>query len=108
MVIGKLRFSSSGVKIKQTVKYDEILTLNEVNGAGRSGSIGSALGAYEFVAVVVHLGNNLSSGHYVCFMKRNRLSYCADDVRIKECTAFEATSQQAYFMKRPMPLMSLE
>jgi len=80
------------------VKYDETLTLTEVNGADKSGSTGSPLVAYELVAVVVHLGNNLSSGHYVCFMKRNRLWYCADDAHIKECTAFEATSQQAYLL----------
>ena len=107
MVIGKvpnticiqlLRFNSSGDKIKQTVKYDETLTVTEVNGADKSGSTGCALVAYELVAVVVHLGNNLSSGHYVCFMKRNGLWYCADDTRIKECTAFEATSQQAYLL----------
>ena len=107
MVIGKvpnticlqlLRFNSSGDKIKQTVKYDETLTLTEVSGADKSGSTGSALVPYELVAVVVHLGNNLSSGHYVCFMKRNGLWYCADDARIKECTAFEATSQQAYLL----------
>ena len=57
------------------MKYDETLTLTEVNGADKSGSTGSALVAYELVAVEVHLGNNLSSGHYVCFMKRNGLWY---------------------------------
>ena len=91
-------FNSSGVKIKQKVKYDETLTLTEVNAADKSGLTGSAFMAYRLVAVVVHITNNLPSGHRVCFMKRNGLWYCADDACIKECTAFEATSQQAYLL----------
>ncbi|CAH3116282.1 unnamed protein product, partial [Porites lobata] len=90
--------TADNTKIKQTVKYDETLTLTEINAADKLGLTGSALVAYRLVAVVVHIRNNLPSGHCVCFMKRNGLWYCADDACIKECTAFEAASQQAYLL----------
>ena len=80
------------------MKYDETVTLTEINAADKLGLTGSALVAYRLVAVVVHIRNNLPSGHCVCFMKRNGLWYCADDACIKECTAFEAASQQAYLL----------
>ena len=62
-------FQFRRVKIKQTVKYDETLTLTEINAADKLGLTGSALVAYRLVAVVVHIRNNLPSGHCVCFMK---------------------------------------
>ena len=80
------------------MKYDETLTLSEVNAADKSWLTGSAFVPYRLVAVVACIANNLPSGHCVCFMKENGLWYCADDACIKECTAFEAASQQAYLL----------
>ena len=80
------------------VEYDEMLNLCEIHTSNQSESTEKLRVSYKLVAVVVHIGSKLSSGHYVCYMKRNGLWYCADDAHIKECTAFEATNQQAYLL----------
>ena len=107
LVIGKLpaticlqllRFSSNGKKFQHIVKYDEMLKLCEMHISDDSGSTEITRVSYKLVAVVVHIGNKLSSGHYVCYMKRNGLWYNADDAHVKECTPFEATNQQAYLL----------
>lgn len=107
LVIGKLpaticlqlsRFSSNGKKFQHIVKYDEMLKLCEMHISDDSGSTEITRVSYKLVAVVVHIGNKLSSGHYVCYMKRNGLWYNADDEHVKECTPFEATNQQAYLL----------
>ena len=72
--------------------------LCEIHTSNQSESTEKLRVSYKLVAVVVHIGSKLSSGHYVCYMKRNGLWYCADDAHIKECTAFEATNQQAYLL----------
>lgn len=98
LVIGKLpaticlqllRFSSNGKKFQHIVKYDEMLKLCEMRISDDSGSTEITRVSYKLVAVVVHIGNKLSSGHYVCYMKRNGLWYNADDAHVKECTPFE-------------------
>ena len=51
------------------MKYDETLTLTEVNVVDKSGLTGSAFVAYRLVAVVVYIANNLPSGHCVLHEK---------------------------------------
>ena len=57
------------------MKYDETLKLCEVRISDDSESTESTRVSYKLVAVIVHIGNKLSSGHYVCYMKRNGLWY---------------------------------
>ena len=93
-----LRFSSSGKKFQRQVKYDETLQLCEIHIHDDSQSTEITRVSYKLVAVIVHIGSKLSSGHYVCYTKRSESWYCTDDARIKECTAFEAINQQAYLL----------
>ena len=78
LVIGKLPaticlqllwFSSNGNKFQHITKYNEMLKLCEMHISDNSGSTEITTVSYKPVAVVVHIGNKLSSGHYVCYMK---------------------------------------
>ena len=93
-----MRFRSNGDKVQHMVEYEEMLNLCEIHTSDQSESTEKLRMSYKLVAVVVHIGGSLSSGHYVCYIKRNGLWYCADDAHIKECTTFEATIQQAYLL----------
>ena len=33
---------------------------------------------YELLGIICHSGNNLNSGHYVAYVKRNKVWYCSD------------------------------
>ena len=77
------------------VKYDEVLNLDEQHPIDNSGSTKISSISYKLVAIVVHIGEKFSSGHYVCYTKRNGMWYYANDAQIKECTLFKAINQQA-------------
>ena len=53
---------------------------------------------YQLKAVIVHEGTKISSGHYVCYFKRGVRWYFSSDATIRQSSALEATSQEAYLL----------
>ena len=80
------------------MKYDDMMQLCEMQTPEKSQSTEISRVSYKLVAVVVHIGDKLFSGHYVCYMKRNGSWYFADDTHIKRCSTFEAINQKAYLV----------
>lgn len=93
-----MRFSSIGKKLQNMVKYDDMLQLCELQSPGKCQSIKISRVSYELVATVVHIGDKLSSGHCVSYMKGNGSWYFADDTHIKMCSTFEAINKKAYLL----------
>ena len=54
--------------------------------------------AYNLKAVIVHEGENISAGHYICYFKRGETWYYSSDTHVHKSSAFEATSQPAYLL----------
>ncbi|XP_068685075.1 ubiquitin carboxyl-terminal hydrolase 36-like [Montipora foliosa] len=93
-----MRFSYTDKKLQHMVKYDDMMQLCEMQTPEKSQSIEISRVSYKLVAVVVHIGDKLFSGHCVCYMKRNGSWYFADDTHIKRCSTFEAINQKAYLV----------
>ena len=51
---------------------------------------------YQLKAVIVHEGTTISSGHYVCYLKRGERWYFSSDTTVRQSSHLEATSQEAY------------
>jgi len=65
LIIGLKRFSYNDyglIKLKHIVEYPEILSLTTLNASEPKN--------YQLSAVVVHIGNSPTSGHYVCYGRR--------------------------------------
>ena len=54
--------------------------------------------SYQLKAVIVHEGTKISSGHYICYFKRGDEWYYSSDASIRQSSALEATSQEAYLL----------
>ena len=78
------------------VKYDDMVQLCDIQTPDKCQSTKISRVSYKLVAVVVHTGNKLFSGHYVCYMKRNWSCYFADDTHIKRCSTIEAINEKTY------------
>ena len=92
-----MRFGGGERKPHQSVEYKEELfyPLFEVI----KGDVTSCTDIkYQLIAVVVHKGASLSSGHYMSFVKRGGTWYSADDHNVVPTTTLAATSQQAYLV----------
>ncbi|CAH3149033.1 unnamed protein product [Porites lobata] len=48
--------------------------------------------------VIVHEGTKISSGHYIFYFKRGDEWYYSSDATIRQSSALEATSQEAYLL----------
>ena len=64
-----MRFSSTGKNLQNMVKYDDMLQLCEMQTPDKCQSIEISRVSYKLVAAVVHIGDELFSRHYVCYMK---------------------------------------
>ena len=51
--------------------------------------------AYSLCGVLTHLGRSLSSGHYICEVRKNTKWWNCNDSRISE-TSFDNLSKQGY------------
>lgn len=54
--------------------------------------------SYELIAVAVHMGQSISSGHYIAYVKRNGSWYCCNDSNVSECSEKDAMSSNAYLL----------
>lgn len=53
---------------------------------------------YELYGVVVHFGNHLNMGHYVCFVKVQERWFLCDDLKITEVSPGVVLGQMAYLL----------
>ena len=87
------------------VKYDDMVQLCEIETPDKCQSTEISRVSYKLVAVVVHTGNKLFSGHYVCYMKRNWSCYFADDTHnthMKKTSTWCSTVYERDFSDDPM------
>lgn len=106
MVIGKappalclqlMRIGADGKKLLHTVKYDDLLTIKEHNSPD-DGTMSISSLTYKLVTLVVHIGSERGSGHYLSYIRRNGKWYCADDTNVNQSSSLDALSQQAYLL----------
>ena len=79
------------------MKYNEKLVFPEHNKTPEKRTTITDV-AYNLKAVIVHEGESISAGHYICYFKRGETWYYSSDTRVHKSSAFEATSQPAYLL----------
>ena len=90
-------FRRDGAKINEYVEYKEELLFPQYEVS--KGQVATSTNVkYQLIAVFVHVGATLSSGHYVSYMKRGGIWYSADDQHVVETTVFNVKNQKAYLL----------
>ena len=90
LCIQLLRFDANGQKINQKVDYSPELTVpNYRDGSTISTTLSST---------IVHEGNQISSGHYVCYVNRSGRWFYTSDTVVKEVSQLAAYHQAAYML----------
>ena len=97
MCIQIVRFQNDGKKIGNLIDYKETLLFSEHHNSSGKGTTVTDV-PYQLKAVIVHEGTKISSGHYVCYFKRGDRWYFSSDATIRQSSALEATSQEAYLL----------
>ena len=93
LCIQLLRFDANGQKINQKVDYPPELTVPNY----RDGSTISTT-KYTLSSIIVHEGNQISSGHYVCYVNRSGRWFYTSDTVVKEVSQLAAYHQAAYML----------
>lgn len=98
------RFTSSGQKINQHIKFDTKLELASVMSPSKRPSELN----YSLYAVLVHAGNTCHSGHYFCYIKSsNGIWYSMNDTNVAVISLQTVLSQNAYMLfytqDKPVP-----
>ncbi len=75
----------SFVKIKNPVEVPEYLDLTPVMQAGKAEGY-----LYQLRAVVVHRGETIRGGHYICFARKDEQWFRYNDAVVDKCTSREA------------------
>ncbi|CAF4234930.1 unnamed protein product, partial [Rotaria magnacalcarata] len=76
LLISLKRFKSNGDgKLHSEIEYEELLHLDEWLSKNCLNNISDKQKIYQLFAVVIHTGNNMSNGHYMCYVKNQ----CTDD-----------------------------
>lgn len=89
------RFTSSGQKINQHIKFDTKLELASVMSPSKRPSDLN----YSLYAVLVHAGNTCHSGHYFCYIKSsNGIWYSMNDTTVAVISLQTVLSQNAYML----------
>ncbi|KAF9427307.1 Ubiquitin carboxyl-terminal hydrolase 36, partial [Podila epigama] len=89
------RFTNSGQKIKQHIKFETKLDLSLAMAASKRPSELN----YSLYAVVVHTGNTCQSGHYICYIKSsNGIWYSMNDTTVAVVSLQTVLSQNAYLL----------
>lgn len=42
--------------------------------------------SFQLFSIIVHIGKNLTNGHYISIIKSNDIWYCFDDTRVSKCS----------------------
>ena len=86
-----------GKKLGNLIDYKETLLFSEHHNSSGKGTTVTDV-PYQLKAVIVHEGTKITSGHYVCYFKRGDMWYFSSDATIRQSSALEATSQEAYLL----------
>lgn len=93
LCIQLLRFDANGQKINQEVHYPPELTVpNYQDGSATSTT------KYTLSSIIVHEGNQISSGHYVCYVNRSGRWFYTSDTVVKEASQLATYRQTAYML----------
>ena len=79
------------------MEYTEKLVFPEHGKTAEKGTTITDV-AYQLRAVIVHEGDKISTGHYICYFTREGKWYYSSDTHVHTSSAFEATSQPAYLL----------
>ena len=79
------------------MEYNEKLVFPEHGKTAEKGTTITDV-AYQLRAVIVHEGDKISTGHYICYFKRGEKWYYSSDTHVHTSSALEATSQPAYLL----------
>ena len=79
------------------MKYSEKFVFPELNKTPEKRTTITDVG-YNLKPVIVHQGESISAGHYICYFKRGETSYYSSDTHVHKSSAFEASSQPAYLI----------
>ncbi|CAF3791864.1 unnamed protein product [Rotaria sp. Silwood1] len=70
LFISLKRFKENGEgKLHSAIKYEELLKLDEWLSKDCLNTISDKETIYHLFAVVIHSGNNMTNGHYICYVK---------------------------------------
>jgi hypothetical protein len=92
-----MRFDGKGNKINRKVDYPTQLSVPEYRHDKQHKETRSEA-IYNLSAVIVHEGNQISSGHYICYVKRNGRWFYTSDTVIKESSSLVAHNLNAYML----------
>lgn len=92
-----VRFQNDGKKLGNLIDYTEKVFFPEHHHSSDKGTTATDV-SYQLKAVIVHEGTKISSGHYICYFKRGDEWYYSSDASIRQSSALEATSQEAYLL----------
>ena len=92
-----VRFQNDGKKIGNLIDYKEKVFFPEHHNSSDKGTTATDV-SYQLRAVIVHEGTKISSDHYICYFKRGDERYYSSDATIRQSSALEATSQEAYLL----------
>ena len=97
------------MKLQHHVSYPEILYTKNYSTSTmeEQGVVGDTL---QLFAVVVHIGDDMESGHYVSYVRGEvggkEVFYFIDDIYVTSCTKHDFLSQEAYilFYEKDFPI----
>ena len=92
-----VRFQNDGKKLHNLIDYKEKVLFPEHQISSNKGTTVTNV-PYQLKAVIVHEGSTISSGHYVCYLKRGERWYFSSDTTVRQSSYLEATSQEAYLL----------
>ena len=92
-----VRFQNDGKKLHNLIDYKEKVLFPEHQISSNKGTTVTNV-PYQLKAVIVHEGTTISSGHYVCYLKRGERWYFSSDTTVQQSSHLEATSQEAYLL----------
>ena len=93
LCIQLLRFDANGQKINQEVDYPPELTVPNYQDGSETSTT-----KYNLSSIIVHEGNQISSGHYVCYVNRSGRWFNTSDTVVKEASQLATYHQTAYML----------
>ncbi|CAB3977036.1 ubiquitin carboxyl-terminal hydrolase 23 [Paramuricea clavata] len=98
LCIQLLRFDANGQKINKEIDYPPELTIPEYQRDLKDGRSATSTAEYTLSSIIVHEGNQISSGHYVCYVNRSGRWFYTSDTVVKETSQLAAYHQNAYML----------
>ncbi|XP_028415722.1 ubiquitin carboxyl-terminal hydrolase 23-like [Dendronephthya gigantea] len=98
LCIQLLRFDANGQKISLEIDYPPELTIPEYQRDLNDGRSETSRAEYTLSSIIAHEGNQISSGHYVCFVNRSGRWFYTSDTVVKETSQLAAYHQKNAYM----------